>query len=586
MLKRTNYCAEINKSLTGKKVIINGWVHKRRDLGNLIFILIRDITGIVQVVFDKDSERLYNIADSLNQEFVVSIEGLVIERNKENINPEMKSGEIELKATNIIVLSKSEIPPFVVDNRETASEETRLKFRYIDLRRPKLANNLVCRSRFSQSIRNYLFKQRFNEIETPLLIKSTPEGARDYVVPCRVQPGKFYALPQSPQLLKQLLMVSGFDKYYQFSKCFRDEDLRADRQPEFTQLDLEMSFVDEGDIFELMEGLLKHSLKEVLDIDIETPFLRMTYYEAMERFGIDKPDLRFDLELITLNEEFKNSGFKVFDSVIENNGRVGAIALETKNEYSRKNISELEEKLKKEFSIGGLAFMKVKNGSLDAGITKFFNDEIKSNILTKTGIKNGIVFIVADSNREKASLALGKLRNMLAKKEGLISDNKELKFLWITDFPLFEIDEENGNIAPKHHIFSMPKEEHIQYINSDPLKVIGKLYDLVLNGSELGSGSIRIHDFDLQKKMLNVINMSDEEAEERFGFLLEAFKYGAPPHGGFALGFDRLIMILTGEDSIRDVIAFPKTTSGSCLMTSAPDNLDKSQLKELKIALT
>jgi aspartyl-tRNA synthetase len=586
MLKRTNYCAEINKKFVGKNVIINGWVHKRRDLGNLIFILIRDISGIVQVVFNKEQEDLYNIADSLNQEFVVSVEAKVVERTKENINPNMKSGEIELTANKLEILSKSEVPPFVIDNRETASEETRLKYRYIDLRRPKLASNLVYRSKFSHTIRNYLSNKRFNEIETPILIKSTPEGARDYVVPCRVQPGKFYALPQSPQLLKQLLMVSGFDRYYQFSKCFRDEDLRADRQPEFTQLDLEMSFIEPEDVFELMEGVLKYSLKEVMDIDIKTPFLRMSYADAMERFGSDKPDMRFDLELITLNKEMENSGFKVFDSVIENNGRVGAIALETSNEYSRKNISELEDTLKKEFGIGGLAFMKVKNNILDAGITKFFNDDIKNKIIEKTRINNGIIFIVADKDSEKASNALGKLRNILAKKEELIKDKNDLKFLWINDFPLFENDEENGRIAPKHHIFSMPKEEHIKYIETEPLKVLGQLYDLVLNGVELGSGSIRIHKYELQKKMLKVINMSDEEANERFGFLLEAFKYGAPPHGGFALGFDRLIMLLTGEQSIRDVIAFPKTTSGSCLMSGAPDNIDETQLKELKLKLS
>lgn len=585
MLKRTDYCAEINNSHSGKNVVINGWVHKRRDLGNLVFVMIRDITGLVQVVFDKDDKELYNIADSLSQEFVVAVEATVINRTPENINPNMKSGEIELKAKKLEILAKSMTPPFVVDNRETATEETRLKFRYIDLRRPKLASNLVCRSRFSHSIRDYLYNKRFNEIETPILIKSTPEGARDYVVPCRVQPGKFYALPQSPQLLKQLLMVSGFDKYYQFSKCFRDEDLRADRQPEFTQLDLEMSFVETDDIFDLMEGLLKHSLKDVMNIDITTPFIRMSYAEAMERFGSDKPDMRFELELITLNNELENSGFKVFDSVISDKGRIGAIALETSNEYSRKVISNLEETLKKEFGIGGLAFMKIKDGILDSGITKFFSDEIKSKIKEKTNINTGIIFFVADKNIEKASNALGKLRILLADKEDLIKNKNDLKFLWINDFPLFEIDEENGQITPKHHIFSMPKKEHIQLIETKPLEVIGQLYDLVLNGTELGSGSIRIHDYKLQKNMLKVIQMSDEEANERFGFLLEAFKYGAPPHGGFALGFDRLIMILTGESSIRDVIAFPKTTSGSCIMSSAPDLLDKAQLKELKLDL-
>jgi len=586
MLKRTDYCAEIDNSHSGKNVIINGWVHKRRDLGNLVFVMIRDITGIVQVVFDKEDKELYNIADSLSQEFVVAVEATVIKRTPENINPNMKSGEIELKATKLEILSKSLIPPFVVDNRETATEETRLKFRYIDLRRPKLASNLVYRSRFSHSIRAYLYNKRFNEIETPLLIKSTPEGARDYVVPCRVQPGKFYALPQSPQLLKQLLMVSGFDKYYQFSKCFRDEDLRADRQPEFTQLDLEMSFVEPDDIFNLMEDLLKHSLKEIMGIDIKTPFIRMSYEEAMERFGSDKPDMRFDLELITLNKELNNSGFKVFDSVIADNGRIGAIALETENEFSRKIISGLEETLKKEYGIGGLAFMKAKDGTLNSGISKFISEEIKAKIIEKTNIKTGILFFVADKNIEKASNALGKLRILLADKEKLIKDKNDLRFLWINDFPLFEIDEENGQITPKHHIFSMPKNEHIQNIETQPLKVLGQLYDLVLNGIELGSGSIRIHDYELQKKMLKIINMSDEEANERFGFLLEAFKYGAPPHGGFALGFDRLIMILTGESSIRDVIAFPKTTSGSCLMSDAPDNIDAVQLKELKLSLS
>ncbi|MDD2714626.1 MAG: aspartate--tRNA ligase [Candidatus Wallbacteria bacterium] len=585
MIKRTQYCGEVTEKLIGKIVTVNGWVHKRRDLGSLIFILVRDRSGLVQVVFDpSDNETLCGSAAELSPEFVVSISGMVAARTPENVNPSMHTGKVEIRASGLEILNRSETPPFVIDERETASENVRLKYRYLDLRRPNLTRNMIFRSSFGHCLRDFLINEGFLEVETPIMIKSTPEGARDYLVPSRVQPGKFYALPQSPQLMKQLLMVAGMERYFQFSRCFRDEDLRADRQPEFTQIDLEMSFVDEEDVYELCEKLIVHGLEKACGRKVERPFLRLSYEEAIERFGSDKPDLRYGLEILDLAAEVAGSEFQVFQKVLEKKGKIGALALNPVNQYSRKNITEFEEILKKEYKIGGLAFVKVDSGKLDGGIAKFLSAEIQAKMIKKSGLQTGLIFIVADENHERACCSLGHLRKILADRENLITDKSALKFLWVNRFPLFELDD-TGNYTPKHHIFSHPREEDMQFIESEPLKVHGKLYDMVLNGTELGSGSIRINHRELQKRMLNVIRMSDADAEIRFGFLLEAFKYGAPPHGGFAFGFDRLVMILLGETSIRDVVAFPKTASASCLMTGAPDSVDPKQLDELKISI-
>lgn len=580
---RTHYCGEISTHDIGKDIEIIGWLHKKRELGGLLFLLIRDISGIVQVIVEDRGNSLYKLAMSCGMEYILAIKGRVIRRESEN--PHMKTGKIEVIAEHIDVISKSLTPPFVIDERETALEDMRLRFRFLDLRRPNMARNIKIRSEFSKAIRDFLHKNRFLEIETPILIKSTPEGARDYVVPSRVQTGKFYALPQSPQLLKQLLMVSGFDRYYQLSKCFRDEDLRRDRQPEFTQIDLEMSFIEEDDIYSLIEAMFKESIGMVFNRDIKTPFIRMSYQYAMENYGTDKPDLRFDLKITGLNDIFSRTQFRVFEGVLKGNGRIGGLIFKTTKSYSRKEIGNLEAWLRDEYGIGGLAFIRVKDHKLDGGISRFLGENEQHSILRLCNFESGMIFIVADTNHDRCNRALGALRLKIADIEGLISDKGQLQFVWVNQFPLFEFDEDIQGIVPKHHIFSMPTQETIHYLNDNPLNVRGHIYDLVLNGIELGSGSIRIHDPNIQKQVFKILGFSDNEINNRFGFLINSFDYGAPPHGGIALGFDRILMLLLATDSIRDVIAFPKTTSGGCLLTGAPSDISPEQLRELKLRI-
>ncbi len=578
--KRTALCAEFSKSDIGKSVTVMGWVDASRNLGSLIFVSLRDRSGCVQIFFDHDSPD-YEGAVSLRHEFVIAVTGEVVARSEENINKEMATGEIEIKAQSLIILSKSETPPFAVSEQSGVREELRLKYRYLDLRRESMQKNLMLRSEISMSARNYLAENGFLEIETPMLIKSTPEGARDYLVPSRVHPGNFYALPQSPQIFKQLLMVSGYDRYFQIVKCFRDEDLRADRQPEFTQIDMEMSFVEQDDVMSMNEGLMKRLFKDVLDVDIELPVKQLTYKEAMERFGSDKPDTRFDLELKDISHIVKGCGFKVFSSVCETGGSVRAICVSAS--IPRKQIDAYGEFVKT-YGAKGLAWINLKEEGVTSPIAKFLSGKELSDICETLGAKTGdVIFIVADKDKVVYD-SLGALRLKIAKNLGLI-DTAKFDFLWVTDFPLLEYDEEQDRYIAMHHPFTSPIDEDIEFLESDPSRVRAKAYDMVLNGNEIGGGSIRIHSTALQEKMLKVLGFSQERAWEQFGYLMEAFKYGTPPHGGIAYGLDRLAMIMTNSSSIRDVIAFPKVQNASCLMSNAPADVEKTQLDELGIAV-
>jgi len=584
-LKRSHMCGEVSLNDVGKQVVLMGWVQRRRDLGSLIFVTLRDRSGIVQVVFDKDrNSEIFSKAENLRSEYVIAVVGTVAKRTPENINPAMKTGEIEVQVNELRILSKSETPPIYIEEDLDANDQIRLKYRYLDLRRSDMQRNLILRHKVAKIARDYFDENGFLEIETPMLTKSTPEGARDYLVPSRVHPGKFYALPQSPQLYKQLLMLSGMDRYFQIVKCFRDEDLRADRQPEFTQIDLEMSFVDMDDVISINEKLIARIFKETLGIELETPFLRLTYEEAMNRFGSDKPDLRFGFELVDLSDIVANSGFKVFSDAIANGGSVRAInAKNCADKFSRKDLDSLVEFVKT-YKAKGMAWITVKENELKSSITKFLmEDEIKG-FMDRTGAEPGdIIMIVADKNSVVYD-SLGNLRLELARRLNFLKKD-DYKFLWVTEFPLLEYDEEENRYVAKHHLFTSPMDEDISLLDSNPEKVRSKAYDIILNGVEIGGGSIRIHDIELQQKMFKALGFSQEEAWERFGFLMEAFKYGPPPHGGMAYGFDRLVMLLTGKDSIRDVIAFPKVQNASELMTNAPDAVDEKQLKELHIKL-
>lgn len=580
-LKRTHMCGEVSDLDVGHEIVVMGWVQRRRELGKLIFVDLRDRTGILQIVFksELDSE-LHSKALQLRNEYVIAVRGVL--QIREDINPNLKTGKWEVVAKELRILSKADTPPIHIEDVVDTSEATRLKYRYLDLRRPVMQKNLMLRHRVAKVARDYFDEKGFIEIETPVLIKSTPEGARDYLVPSRVFPGKFFALPQSPQLFKQILMVSGFDRYFQIAKCFRDEDLRADRQPEFTQIDLEMSFVDIPDVLEVCEGFLKRVYGEVLGIDIDIPFPRMTYAEAMERFGSDKPDTRFGMELVNVSDIVKNSAFKVFSGAIENGGSVRAInAKGCGSKFSRKEIDALTDVVKT-YGAKGMAWIAVEDGNLRSSFTKFLTDEEIHGILKRVQAEPGdLICFVADSDSIVFD-ALGHLRLEIAKKLNLLDENKN-NFLWVTEFPLLEYDDEEKRWVAKHHPFTSPMDEDIPLLDTDPGKVRAKAYDIVLNGIELGGGSIRIHDQELQKKIFNVIGISDEEAQRRFGFLLEAFRYGTPPHGGLAFGLDRMVMLMTKCDSIRDVIAFPKVQNSSCLMTGAPDFVDEKQLEELHI---
>lgn len=579
-LKRTHYCGDVEG--IGNEVVVGGYVQKVRDLGNLIFIDLRDRTGIVQLAFDDATDRdIFKKASSCHSEYVLMAKGVV--RERESKNPAIKTGNIEIDVKDLRVLAKAQTPPFEIVDDTNVNEELRLKYRYLDLRRKVLQDNLIMRSKIAKVARDYYYENGFIEIETPMMIKSTPEGARDYLVPSRVHHGKFYALPQSPQMYKQLLMISGFDRYIQLARCFRDEDLRADRQPEFTQIDLEMSFVDVEDILEMNEGFIKRLFKEVLDVDIPLPLPRLTYKEAMERYGSDKPDTRFDMEIVDLSDIVKDCGFGVFTSAIENGGSVRAIcAKDAAKTLTRKEIDKLTEYVK---GIGakGLAFIRWVDEEPSCGFAKFLENGELNQILEKTGAEKGdVVLIVADKNKVTLPV-LGSLRLKVAKQLDIIPEG--YNFLWITEFPFFEYDEDSNTWIAMHHPFTMPMDECIQYLDTDPGKVIAKAYDLVLNGTELSSGSIRITNSELQEKMFKALGLSDEEIEAKFGFLVEAYKYGAAPHGGMGIGLDRLAMIMTGNDSLRDVTAFPKVQNASELMSGAPNVVDSEQLEELAISI-
>lgn len=586
MSKRTTYCGLVTEAFLGQEITLKGWVNNRRDLGGLIFVDLRDREGIVQVVFNPAfSEEALKIAETVRSEYVVEVQGTVTKRDPETVNPKIKTGQVEVQVTNIKVINKSETPPFSINEENVnVDENIRLKYRYLDLRRQELAQTFKMRHQITRSIRQYLDDEGFFDIETPVLTKSTPEGARDYLVPSRVHDGEFYALPQSPQLFKQLLMISGFDKYYQIVKCFRDEDLRADRQPEFTQVDIEMSFVDQEDVMQMGEEMLKKVVKEVKGVEINGAFPRMTYKEAMRRYGSDKPDTRFEMELIDVSQLGRDMDFKVFKDTVENDGEIKAIVAKgAAEQYTRKDMDALTEFVNI-YGAKGLAWVKVVEDGLTGPIGRFFEAENVETLLTLTGAEAGdLVMFVADKPNVVAQ-SLGALRVKLAKELGLIDETK-LNFLWVTDWPLLEYDEGAKRYVAAHHPFTSPKEADIAKLGTAPEEAEANAYDIVLNGYELGGGSIRIHDGELQEKMFEVLGFTKEQAQEQFGFLLDAFKYGAPPHGGIALGLDRLVMLLTNRTNLRDTIAFPKTASATCLLTNAPGEVSDKQLEELSLRI-
>ena len=575
-LKRTNTCGELSKKDVKKDAALCGWVASSRDHGGIIFVDLRDRYGLTQVVFDpKHKKDGHKEAEQLRREDVIAVKGRVRARGEGLANPNLKTGEIEVLADEIEVLSRAETPPIEVEDRIDANEEMRLKYRYLDLRRPKMQKHLQIRHNASIAAREYLNKNGFLEVETPLLVRATPEGARDYIVPSRVNPGKFYALPQSPQIYKQILMVSGCDRYYQFARCLRDEDLRADRQPEHTQIDVEMSFVNASDVMDMVEGLYKHMMKKVLNIDITYKFPRIPHKEAMKKYGSDKPDLRFALELKDVTEEAKNSDFQVFK---------GAEKIKCINPEDKFSRNEIDDLIKFAISVGskGMAWMRVTDKGLESNIVKFFSKGVQEKILKKTNAKKGsILFFIADKEKRTNEI-LSKIRTEIAKRLGLVKEN-DFKFCWVVDFPMFEWNEDEQRWDPSHHIFTAPKKEHHSLIEKDPAKVEADLYDLVLNGVELGSGSIRETNPEIQQRLMKVIGLSKEEARKKFGFMMDAFKYGVPPHGGMGLGFDRIVALMCGYNDIREVIAFPKNKDAECPMDGSPSEVEDKQLKELHI---
>ncbi|MBV7505941.1 aspartate--tRNA ligase [Bacillus sp. sid0103] len=585
MFGRSYFCGEVPESAVGEKVTLKGWVQKRRDLGGLIFIDLRDRSGVVQVVFNPDlSKEALQIAEKIRNEFVLDIVGTVVARDVATVNENLKTGKIEVQAEKVTIINEAKTPPFMISDKTDASEDVRLKYRYLDFRRPVIFETLKMRHQVTKQIRDFLDGEGFLDIETPILTKSTPEGARDYLVPSRVHPGEFYALPQSPQLFKQLLMVGGIERYYQIARCFRDEDLRADRQPEFTQIDIETSFLSQEDIMGMMEKMMTKLMKEVKGVDLPDAFPRMTYDEAMSRYGSDKPDTRFGLELVDLSEIVKDSGFKVFASAVANGGQVKAINVKgAADNYSRKDIDALTEFVAV-YGAKGLAWLKVDAEGLKGPIAKFFSEEDAQALrATLEAAEGDLLLFVADKKKVVAD-ALGALRQKLAKDLNLI-DPSLFNFLWVTDWPLLEYDEEEGRYYAAHHPFTMPFREDLEYLDSDPSKVRAQAYDIVLNGYELGGGSLRIFERPIQEKMFNILGFTPEQANEQFGFLLNAFEYGTPPHGGIALGLDRMVMLLAGSTNLRDTIAFPKTASASCLLTDAPGEVSEAQLKELNLSL-
>jgi aspartyl-tRNA synthetase len=583
--ERTHSCGELTEADVGSTVVLAGWVHRRRDHGGLIFVDLRDREGITQVVFDpKVDAEAHREAKALRNEYVLAVEGEVVARPEGMVNPKLSTGAIEVNVKRLALLNQAKPPPFLIEEEAEAGEALRLKYRYLDLRRPPLQRALKLRHRVAKAVRDFFDSQGFLEVETPFLTKSTPEGARDYLVPSRVNPGKFYALPQSPQLFKQILMVAGFEKYFQIVRCFRDEDLRADRQPEFTQIDVECSFVDEESIYELIEAMLVHVFREALGRDLAKPFPRLTYQEAMERYGTDKPDLRFGLAIEDVSEVASRSSFEVFREVLDQGGRVKALNLPGKAELSRKEIDDLVAEAQ---SLGaqGLAWMKVEEESVRSPLSKFFDEGSLKDLTRALEARPGdLILLVADESFT-ASKALGALRLSLARRFGLIPPG-EFRACWIVDFPLLEFHEEDGRYYAVHHPFTAPKAEDLELLETEPLRVRARAYDLVLNGEEIGGGSIRIHRRDVQQRLFEVLDISPEEAEAKFGFLLEALEYGTPPHGGIALGLDRLVMLMAGAPSIRDVIAFPKTQRAVDLMVDGPSSVDQAQLDELHLRIT
>ncbi|MDX9870984.1 MAG: aspartate--tRNA ligase [Clostridia bacterium] len=580
--KRTHTCGELRGQDAGKTVILMGWVNRRRDHGGVIFVDLRDREGMVQVVFSPQiGEVLFNKAETVRNEFVLALTGVVSARPEGTVNPNMATGEIEVNITDFKILSTAKTPPFYLTDEVEVDEMVRLKYRYLDLRRPFMQQGLILRHKTVKAIRDYMSERGFLEVETPLLIRSTPEGARDFLVPSRLHEGEFYSLPQSPQLFKQLLMVAGMDKYFQIARCFRDEDLRADRQPEFTQLDVEMSFVERDDILTLMEGMMAHVFKTALNKEIKTPLPRLSYAEALARFGVDKPDLRFGMELVDIGAEIQNSEFKVFTQVLASGGQVKAINAKTCAHYSRKDLDDLT-KFAGIYGAKGLAYFILTEEGVKSPITKFFSEEQIQAIVQKLDGKTGDLLLFVADKPAVVAASLGHLRLELGRRLNLI-DPEELNFLWVVDFPLLEYDEEEKRWAAMHHPFTSPREEDIPYMDSDPGRVKAVAYDMVLNGVEVGGGSIRIHRRRLQEKMFQTLGFSSSEAQEKFGFLLDAFEYGVPPHGGIAFGIDRLVMLMANRNTIRDVIAFPKTQSAMDLMCQAPSPVAERQLQELHI---
>jgi len=583
LIKRTHFCGVLNKNNIGEEVSLNGWVAKQRSLGSLIFVDLRDKTGIVQIVFDDSiPQEIFDVADRLRSEFVIGLTGVVRERSSKN--PDLATGEIEVVAKDLVLYSESETPPIYVKDDDNVDYNLRMKYRYLELRKNKMQRILKMRHDITNVTRQYFYGEGFTEVETPNLIKSTPEGARDYLVPSRVNPGMFYALPQSPQLFKQLLMVSGLDRYIQIARCFRDEDLRSDRQPEFTQIDLEMSFVDMDDVLAIQEGYLKKLFHDIKGVDIKLPLRRMSYQDAMERFGSDKPDLRFGFELKDISELVKGTEFQVFSNALSSGGSVRGICIDNASDkFSRKDIDKLTENAK-HYGAKGLVWIRIEADEIKSSVNKFFSQEELAEIAKAFDAKtNDLILIAADKNKVVFD-TLGFLRRHVADILGLLDDSK-YELLWVTDFPMFEKDEETGALKPMHHPFTHPKTDEIPMLDEDPSKVNAYAYDIVINGYEAGGGSIRIHEADLQNKMFKILGLSEEDCQQKFGFLMDAFKYGAPPHGGIAYGLDRLVMLLTEDLDIRDVVAFPKNQKAQCLLCGAPAEVDCEQLKELSIAI-